>query len=373
MLAACPLLAQPTYWVEPGQPHPLDGYIGHYEDTSARLPIRQLIAFYRQQPFTVLPSSLLNGGYTSSHHWLHIRLQARTPQTVFLEVNNPRINDFWFYEMVGDSLVHQTITGDRLPFSSRAFPTKNWAFPITVSSKAPTDLFIMVAKRHEVLGVRAYLWEANEFERHERESYLLWGLLAGFSLLILLINIVAFVATKDIIYFWFIGLILPIGFHISAQSGLGFQYFWPNFPLFNWFDPQLLSGWLIMIAQLQFMQHFIGQKAGQSRAFGAVVAFKYGITATLVLNILLRIADVFPQTHFRWTFNFTLAFIIISTLLAFWSIFERIRRRENAVLFYTFTFSVQLIGYLIVFFINFAFTQGQIAPAQPAPPAAAAL
>ena len=352
-----PVHAQPTCWVEPGQARSVTGFLAHYEDTTARLTVGQVAGLANR--FRTLPDGWLNRGYTTSHHWLHLRLQSRTPQTVFVELDNPRINTLWFNQLNEKKPVRQISTGDALPFGSRGFPSYNWVFPVTLDGKTPTDIFIMVAKRHEVLGTRARIRNGADFERNERDNYLLWGFLLGFSLLILLINVVVFVATRQPVYFWFTGLIMVIGFHISAQSGLGFQYLWPDAPAFNRLDPQLLSGWLIMLAQLQFMQQFIGQKRRQSRAFRAVQGYKFGLIALLIGNIGLRIWDVFPQSHFRWTFNATLVLTVISILLAFWSIFERIRQRENVVLFYTFTFSIQLIGYLIVFFVNLAFTQGR--------------
>ncbi len=357
ILAGCPVLAQPVYTVEPNGKQSLDGFITHFEDTTAQRTLRQIMALQGQ--FRPLAGSLLNRGYTPSNHWLHLRLTAHTPQTAFFEVDNPRINAVWFYQVVGHKVVKQVLTGDLQPFDSRGFPGYNWVFPVALDGQTPADLFVMVAKRHEVLGARVKVWANRAFEQKDRNSYLLWGILTGLTALIILINIMGFVATRQSVYGWFIGLIMAIAFHISAQSGLGFQYLWPNFPRLNWFDPQLLSGWLIMFAQLQFMQHFIDQRAGQSRAFRAVQGFKYSLLALLVLNIILRFSNTFPEAHFRWTFNLTLLFTVISILLAFWSIFERIRQREKVVLFYTFTFSVQLVGYLVVFFINLAFTNGR--------------
>ncbi len=351
--------AQTTYWIAPADDHNLAGFVSHFNDTTARLSIRQVMILQKQQRFSRLSANVLNQGYTASNHWLHVRLNAKTPQTIFIELDNPRINEFWFYQIVGNTVIRQVRTGDTQPFTSRGFRSANWVFPVLLAGEAPTDLFIMVAKRFEVLGVRINVWEPEPFEQHDRNRYLFWGLITGFSLLILLINAVALAATKEGIYFWFICLIVAIAFHISAQSGLGFQYIWPKVPAFNRLDPQLLSGWLIMLAHLQFMQQFIGQKAEQSRAFHAVRFFKVGLLTLLVLNIVLRLFDAFPQDHFQWTFNGTLVFTIASTLLAFWSIFERIHQRENVVIFYTITFSIQLIGYLLVFAVNLAFTRGQ--------------
>jgi signal transduction histidine kinase len=351
--------AQNTYWVKPGQNQRLDGFVGYYEETTARQTIQQVVALAGQRPFKVLPTSQLNRAYTAGHHWLHIRLNARKSQTVFLEIDNPRINELWFYQFTKDSLTRQVMTGDNKPFATRRFPNKNWVFPVSLAGQTPTDLYVMVAKQHEVLGVRFRVWEADWFEQEDRQSYLFWGFLTGFTLLILLINTVAFVGIKESVYFWFSVLIVATTFHIAAQSGLGFQFIWPNCPEFNRLDPALLSGWLIMLSQLQFMQQFIGQKAGESRAYGVVQAFKKGGLILLLLDVVLRVLNVFPLSHFRWTYTATLAFMVVCIFLAFWSVFERIRKRERVVLFYTFTASFQLVGYLLVLLINLAFTRSQ--------------
>lgn len=364
-----PARAQPVYQVDQptgsaqsraapsGAAFSLDGYLATDEDTTGRVTIREAVARHRQGRYVTLPKSQFNSGYTASNHWLHLTLRSQTARTVFLELNNPRINQLWFYELAGDSLLRAVRTGDLLPFRSRVFPSYNWVFPITLNGKTAIDIYVMAAKRHEVLGLQVRLWESSRFSEKDRAHYLFWGLFAGFGSVILLINLTALIATRDFVYGWFIALALAIGLHIAAQSGLGFQYLWPDNPAFNYLDPQVISGWLIMVTQLQFMQWFIGQHARNSRAFYGVQAFKYTVLSALLVNILLRVADVFPVAHFRWTFTLTLVFIVVGIGLALWSILERIRQRENVVLFYTITFMIQLVGFVSVFFFTLAFTQ----------------
>ena len=351
-----PIRAQPTYQVEPDKNRPLDGFISHYDDTTAQLGIGQIQAMQNQ--FRPLPGSQLNQGYTPSHHWLHIRLHTGTPQTVFIEFDNSRINQFWFYQVQAGQLVQQVVTGDSLPFETRAFLHYNWVFPITLNKQTPTDVYVMVAKRYEVLGVRAHVWDARTFEQKDRSNYLFWGMLAGIGLLILLINVIALIGTREVIYFWFINVILAVAFHILAQSGLGFQYVWTEWPAFNRYDPPLMSAWLIILAQVHFVQHFIGQKREQSLSYWAVTVFKGCLIILLFLNVALRYADVFPKQHFQWTFTMTLVFMVVSILLAFLYIYERIRQREPIIIFFTITISIQLVGYLLVFFVNLAFING---------------
>lgn len=351
------LYAQKTYWINPNQSLSLDGFLETFEDSTCQAKLPQILTFYQQKQFKTLNGHLLNSGYSSSHHWLHFRLNTKTSCQLYIEMDNPRINQLWFYEVKKDSVIKEVLTGDLMPFNSRGFPNHNWVFPVTVVANTPTDIFIMAAKRHEVLGLRVNLWEATKFENKDRKNYLFWGILVGITLLILIINLIGWVATKQNIYFWFICLILAILFHIAGQSGLGFQYFWTDFPVFNWLDPQLISSWFIMVAQIHFMQWFIGQNAANSRVFKFISYFKAAIIIYIALNVILRIYDIFPKVHFQWTFNSLLISLIISVILSFWSIFERIKQREKVVIFYTFTLCIQLIGYLFVFLINIAFVE----------------
>jgi two-component system, sensor histidine kinase LadS len=348
-----------NHWVQPTGKLLLDRALETYADTTCNLQLADVVRLHKKGQFKPLSQSLLHTGYSSAQHWVHFRLRTATNQKVVVEIDNPRINQLWFYEIQNDSLIRKVITGDLLPFQSREFPNHNWVFPLTLTSQNPTDIFVMAAKRHEVLGLRVKLWHENEFERKDRNIYLFWGILTGITLLILIVNLVAWIATKQNIYFWFICLISAIIFHILGQSGLGFQYFWPQSPAFNWFDPQLLSGWFIMVAQIHFMQKFIGQNANNSQAFKIAQLYKAFLLVCVFLNVLLRIYDVFPVAHFRWTFNLLLASLVISVFISFWSIFERIRQREKVVIFYTFTLCIQLIGYLFVFLINLAFVDGE--------------
>ena len=142
-----------------------------------------------------------------------------------------------------------------------------------------------VAKYGEVLNTDARLWEPADFENYGRSRYLLWGILAGMTGLILLLNGMVWLATADALYGWFMAIVAASAFHLGTASGLFFQYLWPNAPIINDWYPQTISAWLIVLFQVHFMQKFIGQTAQNSRIFRFVNVFKYGIIAATVLTI----------------------------------------------------------------------------------------
>lgn len=342
--------------LQPGRPVTVASSLETFADSTRQLRLPQIRVLYSQRQFTKLPGDRLLKNYTTANHWLHFRVQASNVRLLYLEVANPRINQIDFYQLIDDKLISQVRTGDSLPFSSRGFPHYNWVFPIQPDARQPTDVFVRMAKQGEVLNARLQLWAPAAFEQHDRRRYLLWGMLAGFTLLVLLLNGMVWIATADGLYGLFMLVISAHAFHLGAASGLSFQYFWPSFPAINNWYPQTLSAWLIVWAQLQFMQRFIGQTALNSHVFRWVNRFKYSIVAASGLTLLLVLFNAVPPYYFRLLVVLTLLFSLLVLPLAILSLRERIRRREPIILFYAGITAVQF-GSLSIFLLNVVLTR----------------
>ncbi|AQG79181.1 hypothetical protein AWR27_07505 [Spirosoma montaniterrae] len=352
--------SQPVVPIGPGTPSTLNGYLETFTDSTGRLTMRQIKAVYEQGKFNTMPGSRLLINYTTANHWLHIRLPPAKPQrsavAAYLEIDNPRINRVNFYQIVNDSIINQAITGDSLPFATRGFPHYNWVFPVLPQVGMDTDVFVMLSKHGEILSTGIRLWRANAFEQYDRSRYLLWGGLAGLTVLVLLLNGMVWIATRDALYGWFMAVVVVTAFNLGAASGLSFQYVWPNAPVINNWYPQTISAWLIVLTHVHFMQRFIGQVAGNSRMVHWVNRFKYSIVACTVLTIGLLIFDAVPGNFFRFLVWVTLFFSAMVVPLAVLSLRERIHQREPIILFYAAITAIQFLT-LALFFINLFLTR----------------
>ena len=288
-----------------------------------------------------------------ANHWLHLRLPGGAARLHYLEIENPRLNQVDFYQLVGNSLIKQVSTGDSLPFATRQFAHYQWVFPVLTDGQQPTDIFVRVAKYGEVLSTGVRLWKPNDFESYGRNRYLLWGGLAGMTLLILLLNGLVWLATADKLYGWFMAIVLVSAFHLGAASGLFFQYLWPDAPIINDWYPQTLSAWLIVLFQVHFMQKFIGQTAQNSRVFRLIYLFKSIILIATSITVLLLLFRAVPTSYFQVLLFLTIFFSLMVVPLAVLSLRERFRQREPIVLFYMGITSVQFL-ILFLFFINLA-------------------
>ena len=112
-------------------------------------------------------------------------------------------------------------------------------------------------------------------------------MLAGMTVLILLLKGVVWLATADTLYGWFMAIIVLSAFHLCVASGLFFQYLWTHTLLVNDWYPQIISAWLIVVFQVHFMQKFISQTYQNSRVFRYISALKYGIIVSTMQFLTL--------------------------------------------------------------------------------------
>lgn len=357
--------AQPTspVVVEAGRSVSLAGHLSTYQDNSGQLSFEQIRQARAQGAFVRMNDFILNAGYSSAAHWVHFSVVAKDQRyPMMVSVSNSRINYLSVYQVVDGRVVKQVLTGDRKPFGTRGFPSRNFVVPLEALPGQATEVFIMAEKRHEVLAFQTYLWHTEAFEESERSEYLMWGVITGFIMLIVLLNLVLNFATKDRIYLWYMLLILTSAFQIASQTGLGFQYLWNNSPYFNHFDTTALAPWLIMATQLHFIQQFIRQNAQNSRAYRYVQWYKALLLLVFVGLVVTRLFDIAERYWFRFMYDATLYCILSSVFLAYWSLFERVRKRESEVIFYIAVLSFQLIGYVLVFLINLRYTKPGVEP-----------
>lgn len=356
LLLAGTVRGQKLVLIRAGQPLAVAGSLETFADSTRQLRVAQINTLYKAHRFTRLPGNRLLKNYTTANHWLHLRLPPASGQLLYLEIDNPRFDQVHFYQLVDGTVIRQVITGDLLPFATRGFPHYHWVLPILPNAGQPTDVFVMLAKHGEVLTAQVKLWGPNAFEQHDRQRYLLWGMLAGLTVLVLLLNGMVWIATADALYGWFMAVILVSAFHLGAASGLSFQYGWPNYPVINDWYPQTLSAWGIVLAQVHFMQRFIGQTSRNSRVFRWVNGFKYTIIAATALTIGLLLLRAVPTFYFRALVLLTLFFSLMVVPVAVVSLRERIRQREPIILFYAGITAVQF-GSLSVYFINIVLTR----------------
>lgn len=343
--------AQPSAPPMPGAGVVVASPVETLADSTGQRTIGQMVALYRARQFRPLPTNRLHLNHALAPQWLHLRLPPAADRLAYVELDNPRINQVDFYQVVGNRLIRRVITGDSLPFSTRVFPHYSFVFPVLTNPQTPTDVFVRLAKHGEVLSATLRLWKPNAFHAHDRRQYLGWGMLTGLTALVLLLTGMVWLATANALYGWFVAVIGWQAVHLGAASGLGFQYGWPDWPIVNDWYPQTLSAWLIVASQVQFMQRFIGQTAQNSRVYRWVNGFTYSIVGATAITVGLLLFRAVPAGYFTGLMVVSVLFSLGVLPLVWASMRERIGHREPVILFYAAITGMQFLA-LLLYLLN---------------------
>ncbi len=334
-----------TKSVEPLKAQPLPLF--HWADTTNRATIRQAI---QTSSFKPVRQQRQNFGHTESIHWFRFRLTAgKEPKELTLDAQNHTINYLDFMVVQNGKLVALTKTGDWLPFGQRPVPTKTFAFPIYLNAYQTADYYLRADERYENLATQFTLWRTSDFEDREQRHYFLWGIFAGVVVLIVLINLIFWSTTDDVVYVWYAIYVMALSIRQAADSGLGFQYIWPTLPILNAPDPVIQSIWLYVPALLQFQQYFLNLRQEHRWLFRATQVMKYSFCTGFFLIIVLQLSGI-PRHYPEITAIITCmhaSLIDAAMVLLGWTIVVSLRSGDALKQVYAVGLSLQLVGQIV--------------------------
>jgi len=324
----------------------------HWEDTGGRATVQ---AVMRTAGFRPVRQRRVNVGYTESVHWFRFRLVAnRAPQDLTFEIRNPTIDWLELFAAKNGRINSLGQTGSRLPFVQRPSPTKTFAYLLTVKPDQPTDYYLRLDKRYENLATELILWRTNDFEDKEQREYLLWGIFSGVVGLIVLLAFLFFAVTRDPVYAFYGLYVLALALRQFADTGLGFQYLWPETPAINHPDAVIMALWLYIPAMFQFQQYFLQFRTESKRMFWATEILKY---VFLTLFLVLVIAQITGLTE-SYTGSYRLitqthAILANLAFLAFiGGVVVGLKSTDTLKQLYGIGFGIQIFGQLFVYAQN---------------------
>ena len=261
-----------------------------WADSSGSLPVERVIQTAAFQPAT---DRRHNFGYTESIHWFRFRLRADAePRELSLELKNHDLHHVELFVARSDSVTSLGKTGNWQPFEQRPTPTRTFVYPITLDARQTITYYLRLDKRYENLATEILLWQTIDFEDKDQREYFLWGLFAGVVLLVVLINALFWTFTRDTVYLWYGVYVLGLALRQAADTGLGFQFLWPQTAMINHPNALVQSLWLYLPAMLQFQQRFLDLRREARWVYWALQVLKWTfLTAfgTLVIAQFLGI------------------------------------------------------------------------------------
>lgn len=202
-----------------------------------------------------------NFSFSSDVYWLKLDLRYRQDNTSanqwLLEVANANQDFLDVYILHhlpnGQTRIEQFKTGDRLPFSHRALPYRNFLFPLDFNQSTEKQIFLRLANKD---GLHApaplLLWQQQDFVYVNGDRNIGLGVYLGIMLVMALYNLFLYTAIRDNTYLYYVGYVVFLVLWIFSYFGFSSQYLWPN-------HAELGNRVIIVFACLwcSFMLHFV--------------------------------------------------------------------------------------------------------------------
>ena len=243
--------------------YPLNYDIEILADSSGKLTLTEVLLPENQRKFKPNRKEQVNHGYSKAHYWMRINLNAQNIDLKefewFLHFDNPNIDTLVVYmlSLRGDVLKAYT-TGDRFPFSSRPVSYYHFLFPITFDPTQNTTLYIYASgyySKNHSLSVVEQAQVMTDLQYKIAFAIVLNAILVA----LILYNFLLFLGTKDPNYGYYVAYLFSVLGYMLSISGLGYQYFYPDYPVLGNFLPNTFV-YLTILSSSLFAYHFLRLK-----------------------------------------------------------------------------------------------------------------
>jgi hypothetical protein len=205
----------------------ISNQIDYIEDAKKKLTIAD-VAGDRDLKWIKSGKDYVNFGYTKSQYWFRFTARNITRQKLLwlLEVDFPPIDLIELYLPDGEGGYSSRRTGDTLPFSLRDITHINYLFKI---QQKPGEMtcYLRIDSQDSInfnLNVLSY----DGMLKRLYEDLPIYWIFFGLMLIMFMYNLVLFITTREIGFFFLSGFIATYALFEFNFKGFAFQYLWPN-------------------------------------------------------------------------------------------------------------------------------------------------
>ncbi len=204
-----------------------------------------------QLPFQKEASEQWNAAIDCRGYWLEFSVRNTSSTTWYLEVSDPHIDSVALY--TSDSLVGES--GFYKLFSERSYAHKNHLFHLPLA-KGETRTFYLRLNPH--YGIRFHFSIKSDHYNlaYALNEYGVLGMYYGIILIMAIYNLFIYLSIREKVHLFFVFYALSCGLRSFAEDGLGFQFLWPSYPLFNYYV-DLFSPPLLLISFALYSESFL--------------------------------------------------------------------------------------------------------------------
>ena len=313
------------------------------EDRSGKLDVDAVSRLGDESGFVAGTPKNTNIGFSPSAWWVRFTLRnaADTQRLVYLRQDYPLIDSLELFEPAGSGWVRH-VTGDRHPFDSRDVKHKDFLFPLDLPPHAERTFYLRYASQGPV-DINLSLLGPNASIEEIGKEQLAYGVYFGCVLMLLVWSGLVFVAVRDRAFLAYFAYVTTFGVYMTVNTGIAFQYFWPDSP--RWGNSVLIVLLnLSMIAALFFSTTILRARDYTPRLFRVAQALQCLGLLGLALVPFVSYSKLVPPITFL---------ILLSVLFMITLGIVSLLAGSRPARFYVTAWGAFLAGSIIFLFKNF--------------------
>ncbi|MDB5274289.1 MAG: multi-sensor signal transduction multi-kinase [Chitinophagaceae bacterium] len=191
-----------------------------------------------------------NLGHNDFAVWLQIKLLAkRTNRDDILSIENAHLDTLILYKYVKGG-VAEISTGDRQPFAQREHQYNMFIFTLPDSC----DFFLLRANTQGSLSMPITIRSVDQYMVESNIDTMMLSIFFGIVFLAVMLNVLLYYRMNEKIYLFYVLCLLGNAVLNAADSGVGFQFLWPNQP---WLNQYVAVFYACHVTGLLFSQKFL--------------------------------------------------------------------------------------------------------------------
>lgn len=254
-------------------------------------------------------------GFNPSDYWFSFTAKNNSSETLkfYLTLANPNTDEMEVYFLsTKDSLAFSPV-GDNFLFPQTSYAARNYAFPLSFPPNEYCQVFIKLSAQLEPIEIPIFLSSESFYFRRAKNDFFYLGVFTGLFFLFILFLICLYIFSKNKVFLYYASLNLIIFLYYISQTGFGFQYLWPNYPIVQKLMPSLtVFGFLVLTT------FFI------KNLFNLAIRFSKFNKLFNLINLLLILSFIFNYIYSFSPFNkplpFQISFYILHVILIFYGI-----------------------------------------------------
>jgi len=204
------------------------------EDPSNKLTVEEVSSDRYDRRFQ--PSAAFNptnfNKQSAYWHRISIHLNDQSEKQWILEFFDQTIDSIEFYSPDDQgNYIHESF-GDRYTFSNRLLWHKNFVVRLNNSSNDVRTYYFRVRSQQRA-DVIVVLRSVDWFFHYALDEYFFFGIFYGMLLVFSFYNLLMYIAVRESHYLLYVLYLVSIGLFEMSADGIGYQYLWPNAPLWN--------------------------------------------------------------------------------------------------------------------------------------------